>query len=149
MKNFKEIMTTSDVKYTINNMVGSGTIVFDADFILDNNTNNVYSVTVAKVWIDIKEKSIESYELSFYLNSKMIITGTGNAFRVFSAVIKIFKDEFLNKEFPDYFHFFTNELSRQKFYQHFSENIEKYIPTYQFKGVFEIGGAITYLFKAK
>lgn len=65
------------------------------------------------------------------------ITGTGNAFKVFSTVLNIMKKEL--KEHPNIskivFASEEKEKSRVKLYNHFVDNIEKYLLDWKLKKV--------------
>ena len=65
------------------------------------------------------------------------ITGTGNAFKIFSTVLKIIKKEI--KDDPNIkiinFGAKSKEKSRIKLYNHFVDNLEKYLPGWKLKKV--------------
>ena len=142
LRKFDEITMTADVEYEVINpsKYTAHATVFQAQFEIEGRLTYIVKVMESiKYDLVINEDlypKMESNELLFYSNiGGYDIADVGNAFKVFATVLKIFKEDFLDKERPRYFHFSAEESSRKKLYNHFANNVEKYLPGYSFMGV--------------
>jgi len=96
-----------------------------------------YPITVAK--------------LSFSLQGKQSITGTGEQFTVFSTVRMILRHFSRRYSHVNYLYFSAKESSRKKLYRAFSADLEKNVPEWEWVDMKDITflGEETYIFIRK
>ncbi len=117
-------MNTSDIEY---NMEYSPRADLKAGFYIGEDKYTLTAMETTLYGITLKGEHYQefsTYEIEFELNTGGFdVSGSGNAFKVFSTVIKILKDEFLDKKKPETFYLLAKEQSRRKLYYHFANNI--------------------------
>lgn len=105
----------------------------------NSNSEFIVIFTYHKNSMDVifSEKDYNEKVLKLDNKWKDGITGTGDAFRVFSTVIRIIKKALYNHDEINILHFESSgkEPSRGKLYLRFSKDVNKYLPDWDLKTV--------------
>ena len=97
-------------------------------FIIDSDVRMFVRVEFASHNVRVNDKSVNAVEITFIVNGKFELTGSGHAIEIFSTVAKMFA-EYMENHSPEMIVFSSDidEPSRIKFYNRLAKTIaQKY-----------------------